>query len=383
MSSRLTLDPDLPEVDDLLSLFLQDTPLLDVRAPVEFEEGAFPNTLNRPLIDNEERHRIGKTYKDLGQDAAIELGLTLVSGDKKQQRVQAWREFAQAHPNGVLYCFRGGLRSKTAQQWLHETGIDLPRVKGGYKAMRRFLIDQLEANAQRMRPVVLGGRTGVGKTRFLRRCTPHLDLEGLAWHRGSAFGRHATPQPPQVTFENTLSIQLLRLVQGGNPHFVAEDESRNIGARHIPMPFFEHFSQAPVVVLEAGLDERIEVTLQEYVHDALGEYRELYGDTEGFSRWAEYLQGSLDRIQRRLGGDRHQRISHTLREALHRHEQAGDSEAHREWIRQLLVNYYDSMYEYQLEKKKDRICFSGDHHAVSEFLHSEYDIGVAPNFDIE
>ncbi len=378
MSSRLTLDPDLLEVDDLLSLFLQDTPLLDLRAPVEFEEGAFPNTLNRPLIDNEERHQIGKTYKDLGQDAAIELGLTLVSGDKKQQRVQAWREFAQAHPNGVLYCFRGGLRSKTAQQWLHEAGIDLPRVKGGYKAMRRFLIDQLESSAQQMRPVVIGGRTGVGKTRFLQRCTPHLDLEGLAWHRGSAFGRHATPQPPQVSFENALSIQLLQLVHGGNPYFVAEDESRNIGARHIPMAFFEQFSKAPVVVLEATLEERIDVTEQEYVHDALAEYRGIYGDKEGFRRWADYLRDSLDRIHRRLGGENHKKIGRRLQDALTEHERTGESATHRQWIESLLTDYYDSMYNYQLEKKQERIRFTGDRSGVSQFLSEEYEIEISP-----
>lgn len=376
MSSRLPLDPDLPEVDDLLSLFLQDISLLDVRAPVEFHEGAFPNALNRPLIDNEERHQIGKTYKDLGQDAAIELGLTLVSGDKKQQRIQAWRAFAQAHPEGVLYCFRGGLRSKTAQQWLHDAGIDLPRVKGGYKAMRRFLIEQLESNARQMRPVVIGGRTGVGKTRFLQRCTPHLDLEGLAWHRGSAFGRHATPQPPQVSFENALSIQLLRLVHQGNPYFIAEDESRNIGARHIPMAFFEHFSKAPVVVLEATLDERIDVTEQEYIHDALAEYREIYGEEEGFRRWADALRDSLDRIQRRLGGEKHKKIQGLLQKALIEHEQTGESAVHRQWIESLLTDYYDSMYTYQLEKKQDRISFSGNRIAVGQFLSEEYGIEI-------
>jgi len=165
--SRLQLNPDLPETDDLLSLFLEDVPLLDVRAPVEFADGAFPHAVNAPLIDDAERHEIGKTYKNLGQDAAIELGLKLVSGEKKTKRIAAWRTFAQRHPNGVLYCFRGGLRSKTAQQWLAEADITLPRVKGGYKALRRFLIDQLAENARIMRPVVIGGSTGVVKTRFI------------------------------------------------------------------------------------------------------------------------------------------------------------------------------------------------------------------------
>ena len=372
--SRLQLDPDLPETDDLLSLFLEDVPLLDVRAPVEFADGAFPHAVNAPLIDDAERHEIGKTYKDPGQDAAIELGLELVSGDRKAERIAAWRAFAQRHPDGVLYCFRGGLRSKTAQQWLAETGTTLPRVKGGYKALRRFLIDQLAENARIMRPVVIGGRTGVGKTRFIQTLRPHIDLEGLAWHRGSAFGRHATPQPPQITFENALSIALLKLVHRGNPWFAAEDESRNIGARHIPITFFEHFARAPVVVLEADLEERIDITLQEYVHDALAEYIEFSGADDGFQQWADYLRDSLDRIRRRLGGANHQRITKLLNSALDRHERTGDTSQHRTWIAALLNDYYDAMYNYQLEKKADRIRFQGRRDEVKEYLLQHHDI---------
>lgn len=371
----MELDPDLPETDDLLSLFLNDTPLLDVRAPVEFDEGAFPQSVNHPLIDDRERHEIGKTYKDLGQDAAIELGLTLVSGDAKQARVAAWHEFAQTNPQGVLYCFRGGMRSKVSQQWLHEeTGIAYPRVRGGYKALRRFLIDQLEQNSARIRPLVIGGRTGVGKTRLLQRLDRHLDLEKLAWHRGSAFGRHATPQPPQIAFENALSIAVLKFLYAGNPWFATEDESRNIGHRHLPMVFFEALSQAPVVVLETTIEQRVDVTLQEYVHDALEEYHDLLGEQQGFQAWAEYLENSLYRIRKRLGGTNHQAINRLLLEAIERHRESGDTELHRHWIEALLRDYYDAMYSYQLEKKQDRIVFSGNHASVCEYLHNEYAI---------
>lgn len=371
----MEFDPNLPEVDDLLSLFLNDVPLLDVRAPVEFNEGAFPQSCNRPLIDDQERHQIGRTYKDLGQDAAIELGIELVSGATKQQRIKGWQDFAQQHPDGVLYCFRGGMRSKISQQWLFEqTGIAYPRVRGGYKALRRFLLEQLEVNSPQIRPVVIGGRTGVGKTRLLHRLSPHLDLEKLAWHRGSAFGRHATPQPAQISFENALSVAVLQLLHRGNPWFATEDESRNIGARHMPMSFFEPLSQAPVVVLEASLDERVEVTLQEYVHDALAEYTELLGETAGFEAWAEYLHNSLYRIRKRLGGVNYQAIGTQLNEALQAHRQSGEVERHRDWIGALLSDYYDSMYSYQLEQKKDRICFSGTHVEVCEYLADTYSI---------
>lgn len=99
--------PSRPDTDDYLSLFLNDTPLLDVRAPVEFEKGSFPNAVNAPLMNDEERHRVGICYKEQGQQAAIELGHQLVSGPVKAARIETWQRFAQRHPDGYLFCFRG------------------------------------------------------------------------------------------------------------------------------------------------------------------------------------------------------------------------------------------------------------------------------------
>ena len=96
-------------------------------------------------MTDEERAQVGICYKQQGQEAAIELGHQLVPGRLKAQRLAQWLEFARRHPEGYLYCFRGGLRSQTVQQWLREAGIDYPLVLGGYKAMRRFLLDELAA----------------------------------------------------------------------------------------------------------------------------------------------------------------------------------------------------------------------------------------------
>ncbi len=368
---------DLSEIDDLRALFINDTPLLDVRAPTEFADGAFPCAHNLPLIDDEERHRIGLTYQQQGQDRAIELGEQLVSGDIKAQRVAAWRDFLQRQPDAVLYCFRGGMRSRISQQWLRdEAGIHCPRVVGGYKAMRRFLIDELERNSSRCRPIVIGGRTGVGKTRLLAACDANIDLEGLAHHRGSAFGHHPQPQPSQIDFENALSIALLKHLAAGNRAFAVEDESRNIGSRHIPPPFFAALEEAPLVLLEATDEERVEITLQEYVHDSLAAFCTESGGGQGFVRWATYLQDSLDRIRRRLGGERHAQASRLLQEAIERHATAGDTSGHRAWIEFLLHEYYDGMYGYQLRKKAARVVFRGPRAAVLDFLAATYDISI-------
>jgi len=367
---------DLEQIDDLRALFLDDTPLLDVRAPIEFAEGAFPSAQNHPLIDDSERHRIGIAYADHGPQEAIALGEQLVSGTLKTARIENWSTFLQRHPDAALYCFRGGMRSEISQRWLlEERGIRCPRVRGGYKAMRRFLLEQLEETSQCCRPVVIGGRTGVGKTRLLERCISYIDLEELANHRGSAFGGHTTAQPTQINFENALSIALLKRTQGDNPCFAVEDESRNIGSRHVPKMFFERLEAAPLILLEATNEERVDITLQEYVHDALAEFCVAYGDAHGFQRWADYLRDSTDRIRRRLGGARHTLVRKMLDHAIEQHARQGDIEQHRAWIGFLLSEYYDGMYEYQLSSKADRVLFRGDRAEVLDFLAHKF--GVA------
>ena len=369
---------ELRQIDNLRDLFLNDVPLLDVRAPVEFAEGAFPTAENLPLIDDQERQRIGTAYKAQGQDEAVALGELLVSGERKAQRIAGWQDFLQRHPDAVLYCFRGGMRSRISQQWLHEaTGLECPRVRGGYKAMRRFLIDELERNSGLCRPVVVGGRTGVGKTRLLQRSDPQIDLEGLARHRGSAFGHRPQPQPSQIDFENALSIALLKRVQEDNRAFLVEDESRNIGSRHIPAAFFARMEAAPLVLLEASDEERIAITLQEYVTEALAEFQASSGREHGFRQWADYLLGSLDRIRRRLGGDRHAEVRGLMQAAIARHASHGDTEPHRAWIAYLLHEYYDGMYEYQLRNKAARIVFSGERDAVLGYLEDAFGIDHA------
>jgi tRNA 2-selenouridine synthase len=359
----------LPEIDDYRRLFLEDVPLLDVRAPVEFSQGAFPGAVNHPLINDAERQEIGILYKDLGQDAAIDRGHELVQGETKAARVAAWQRFAAQHPDGVLYCFRGGMRSKISQQWLFEaSGTPYPRVKGGYKALRRFLIEELERSAAEIRPLVIGGRTGVGKTLLLKTLEHALDLEGLAWHRGSAFGRHATPQPSQVDFENRLSIALLKHRAAGNAPLAFEDESRNIGSRDIPRVLFARLENAPVLLLEADIDTRVRYTRQEYISDALAEYQALHGEERGFALWSQYLADSLGRIRKRLGGERHAQLSKILGDAIERQRRDGDLSGHDPWLRSLLLDYYDPMYDYQISNKQHRVVLRGDADAIRHWI---------------
>lgn len=350
-------------------IFLNDLPLMDVRAPVEYTKGAFPHTLNLPLMNDIERQKVGTCYKQHGQDAAIELGHQLVRGALKAERIEAWAAFARANPDGYLYCFRGGLRSQITQQWLKsEAGIDYPRVIGGYKALRNFLIDTTEAAVAECDFVIVGGLTGTGKTEVLAQLDNAVDLEGHANHRGSSFGKHATGQPVQIDFENLLAIDLLKKRAAGMQQFVLEDESRLIGTCALPLPLHQGMQEYPLVWLEDSVAGRVERILGDYVIDLSAEFVALHGAEQGMLAFAERLQQSLKNILKRLGGERYQRLAAIMDEALAEQQRSGKVDLHRGWIEGLLGEYYDPMYAYQRESKAARIEFSGDQQAVVEYL---------------
>lgn len=367
---------ELPQTDDYRSLLLNDTPLLDVRAPVEFNQGAFPLAENFPLINDDEREAIGIRYKEQGQDEAIKLGHELVQGALKNERISHWQNFFRQHPQAVLYCFRGGMRSKISQQWIYEqTGIVYPRVKGGYKAMRRFLIDELEASIQNINPIMLGGRTGIGKTLLLKKIQQQIDLEGIYHHRGSVFGKHVTPQPSQIDIENKLSIELMKLRSKNYSHIVFEDEGTNIGSRSIPDVLSSKMKQSPILLLEASIDERTRITFQEYITEALAEHQCYFNDeAKGFNTWADQLQTAVNKIQRRLGGARHKELKKLLDDALQQQLASGNTEHHKQWIQVLLVDYYDPMYDFQISKKQDRVIFKGQQEEILAYLKTHYQI---------
>ncbi|MDE1943368.1 MAG: tRNA 2-selenouridine(34) synthase MnmH [Betaproteobacteria bacterium] len=357
-----------PDSADYRTLFLQGVPLLDVRAPLEFRKGAFPGAVNQPLMNDAERQKVGTCYTQQGAQAAIELGHRLVSGALREARIAAWAGFARAHPQGYLYCFRGGLRSQIAQQWLKEAGIAYPRVSGGYKAMRTFLLETIEAALTECDWVLLGGLTGTGKTDVLAQVSGALDLEQHANHRGSSFGRQATPQPSQIDFENALAIDLLRQRAAGTQRFVVEDESPMVGSCSVPFTLYQRMQEAPIVWLEDGFEARVERILRDYVVGLCAQFTALHGEAEGRRLFAERLRQSLSGIARRLGGVRMQTLSQLMDDALEAQLAERGVDLHRTWIAVLLREYYDPMYAFQRERKQARIEFSGAAPAVLDYL---------------
>ncbi len=358
----------LPLTDDFEKLIIDKIPLIDVRAPIEFEKGAFPTAYNLPLMNNEERKKVGICYKQNGNAAALKLGHELVSDTIKEARIQAWINLIQKNPDAVLYCFRGGQRSRISQQWLHDAGYPITRIKGGYKAFRNYLLNAFDTMQDRFTPILLGGRTGSGKTLLLHKINHMIDLEGVAKHRGSAFGGHIQPQPAQIDFENSLAFALIQKLHLGCKYLIFEDEGKNVGRRYLPQPFFETIAHSGLVILETPLDERIEITFNEYVKDAQNRYQKFYGKEEGIQQWARTIQSSIDRIQRRLGGKRHKEITELFEIACKKQQIDHDLSKHKQWIQPLLKDYYDPMYDYQIKKRENKIIFKGDKDAVYAYL---------------
>lgn len=359
---------DLPLATDYARIFLDDVPLIDLRAPIEFKEGAFPCATSLPLMTDDERAQVGTCFKRKGQAAAIELGHQLVGGAVRTERLEGWLAQLRKQPDALLYCFRGGLRSQTVQQWLADAGVIRPRVAGGYKELRRFLIDTLASAATECQWHVLTGMTGSGKTHMLGQVAQAVDLEGHAHHRGSSFGQLPGGQPGNISFENNLAIELLKRRHRGEHTFVVEDESRLIGRCCLPLSLYEAMCQAPLVVVDVPQQERAEQIREDYVHDLWLRYQAMYGQAEGWPLFAAYLTDALARLKRRLGDQAHRELDALMQTALTEQANSGETGLHLAWITLLLTRYYDPMYLYQLGNKRDRIRFRGDKQACLDYF---------------
>ena len=352
--------PTLPTTSPspaVLALLKTQPPLLDVRAPVEFRQGKLLNSFNSPILNDVEREQVGTTYRRDGHDAAVLLGHELVSGATRTQRIEQWQKYCLENTDAQIMCWRGGQRSALAQQWLAAQGVQRERVAGGFKAVRHGSLHVL-ANPQK-RWWLVSGRTGSAKTPLIQSLQSGIDLEGHANHRGSAFGRRLTPQPTPVTFECALASAYLRL-PGEN--LVVEDESRTIGRIGLPQVWHEQMLQAPIALVEASFEERVEHIHKEYVAEALDEHRDAgLMPTDLLGRYEE----ALVRIKRRLGGERLADLTLRLQQAF-----AGKTD-HRDWISYLLREYYDPMYDFQLQRKTARIQFRGCHADVAAFLRAK------------
>jgi len=296
-------------------------PIIDVRSPGEFERGHIVGAVNIPLFENHERAEVGTRYKRVGKESAFLLGLDIV-GPKLSGFVKKSKKVA---PEGevLVHCWRGGMRSGSFATLLGSAGMKVYTLIGGYKKYRNHILEEL---GQTLNLIVLGGKTGSGKTEILHELAKQgeqiLDLEGLANHKGSAFGMLGqAPQPMTEHFENMLYAEFAKL--DPTRRIWVEDESRNIGCCNIPDVLWQQMRTTKVAFIDVDRPIRVQRLIEEYAHFSFDE-----------------LKTATDRILKRLGGQHHKAAIEAL--------ENGDFSFGTD----IALNYYDKAYLHGLSKRE-------------------------------
>ena len=298
----------------------KNLPVIDVRSPKEFKKAHIPKAYNIPLFSDDERAEVGTIYKKQGKEKAVLRGLEIVGCKMKDFVVEA-KKISKSN-KVLVHCWRGGMRSES-MAWLFQTaGIETYVLEGGYKAYRRYIKEQL---SEKLKIVILSGYTGSGKTDILKEIEKNgeqfIDLEGIAHHKGSAFG--AIGEDSQLStemFENNLFEKFLQLDK--NKTIWLEDESKAIGKNFIPDELFLQMRNAPVIRIELVKNLRIKRLIKEYTNID-----------------KEVLIFHLNRIKKRLGPNE----TKLAIEAVENNDlyKAVD----------IALTFYDKAYDYGLSKR--------------------------------
>ena len=273
-------------IEQFLELAKQH-PVLDVRSPGEYKHAHIPGACSLPLFTDEERKIVGTAYKQESREQAIKLGLDFF-GVKMRKMVEEAEQLSSNSKTVLVHCWRGGMRSAGVAWLLDLYGFKVFTLAGGYKKYRNYVLDTFRLPFQFN---ILGGYTGSGKTELLKalkeRGEKVIDLEGIANHKGSAFGNIGMPpQPGQEMFENLLSKELRKsLVSQPESPVWLEDESQRIGLVNIPGELWKTMRQSPVYFLDIPFEERLKHIVQKYgqlapekLADAIGRISQKLGN---------------------------------------------------------------------------------------------------------
>ena len=309
--------------------------VVDVRTPSEFVQGHIPGSINIPLFTDNERSIVGTLYKQEGHEEAVQRGLEIVGPKMASLALEAKKQIGKNLAK--VYCWRGGMRSRSMAWLFQATGLKTLTLQNGYKAFRRCA---LQALARPLPLVLIGGLTGCGKTTLLRHLKSEggqvIDLEALAQHRGSSYGfMDGQLQPSNEQFENLIAWQCLSL-DLKRPVWV-EDESRMIGKCKIPDPFFTQMRMATLLIVKTSRQERIRQLLQDY-------------GTVPISSLVEATQ----RIAKKLGGARTRQVIEYIRE-----QNLGSAI-------EILLDYYDKAYTESLKQRYQPIFHLPNHPCAAE-----------------
>ena len=304
-------------------------PILDVRSPGEYNHAHIPGAYNLPLFNDEERVLVGTAYKQESRETAIKIGLDFF-GPKMRSMVEQAEKWTDSGTTPSeksirIHCWRGGMRSGAVAWLLDLYGFKVYMLKGGYKAFRNWVLDQFNKSYNLQ---ILGGNTGSGKTYILHEMQKYgaqmIDLEGLAKHKGSAFGNIGMgDQPSQEMFENMLAT-LLNEKTVNNEVIWLEDESQRIGHVNVPAGLWQNMSRSTLYFIDIPFEERLDFLVKEY------------GSLE-----KERLVNAIIRIKKRLGGlETKNAVNYLIEDNI------------KESFR-ILLKYYDKSYSKSLHKKEN------------------------------
>lgn len=305
--------------------------LIDVRSPTEYKQAHIPGAVNVPLLNDEERVIVGTVYRNEGADRAKQVGLSLVAPRLPQIVAQILQHAEKKEL--VVYCWRGGMRSRSVCHVLAALNYSARQLIGGYKAFRRYIHQYLETKKLNVPVFVLNGLTGVGKTRIIKLLQEHklpaLDLEGMANHRGSVFGAVGLGQArSQKDFEALLVMELIKLQKA--QYLIVEGEGRKIGPVILPDFLYQAMSDGPHILLEADLSIRVARIVEEY---------------QGKSEHCDELAAAVKKLQKKLGQEKVNMLL-SLIEQKKLHEAA----------KILCTDYYDQYYRDSRKQKREYVA---------------------------
>lgn len=292
--------------------------LIDVRSPIEYEKETIPGSINIPIFSNEERESVGTTYKQVCVEEARKLGVEIVS-KKLPSMYDEVLELKKTNKKLVFFCSRGGYRSSSLVSFLGSIGHKVYKLHGGYKFYRAHVTEYLPKEVEKVNFIVLYGNTGVGKTKILKSLESKgmnmVDLEGAAKHRGSTLGAVGIPkQSSQKMFESIIYDSIR------NRHsdlIFIEGESRRIGRVVIPEYLFQKILESKNIKIEASMERRVGIILEDYVH-----------------RTDNDIIEALHFLRKRLGNEK-----------IDEYIELVKSKKHNIVAEELMRNYYDPLYE--------------------------------------
>ena len=337
------------DIENFLKLS-KEAVVLDVRSPAEFNHAHFPGAFSVPLFTDEQRTVVGTAYVKESRQIAVDHGLnyfsermkiipgevSLIIADWQKKNANISSSLPGSGNSILIHCWRGGMRSEAVAWLMNLYGYKIYLLKGGYKSFRRWALLQFE---KKYSLKVLGGFTGSGKTDVLKELKQKgksvIDLEGLANHKGSAFGALGEkPQPGLEMFENLLALELFKIrsyndpedpqMKDYDPEIWIEDESVHIGKVGIPKAFWQQMRNSRLFFIDIPFEERVNYIVKTYgIYDN------------------KILAECVLKIQKRLGGLNTKNAIHFLLE-----DNLTETFS-------ILLKYYDKMYEKSLNNREN------------------------------